>query len=438
MKTLMRMTSLLIALMVFTSQAQARENVVDIRSWTTTNGVPVFFVEREQIPMVDIAVLFDAGSRRDQSHPGIASLTASLMGQGSKKFDADQIANGFENVGAEFGASVGRDIVSFHLRTLTEHAAVTQSMNIFKSILTEPTFPQKQFDRLRKQTLTGLQLRQQNASAKAVDLFYQNLYPEGPYQFPVSGTTESISALKVNDVQDYYQRNFVTGSAKIVIVGDVSEIEARALANDITKGMIQGLGPIQVKAKLKEPAGMKIKEHFSGPQTAIVMGQLGIDREDPHYYVLTVGNAILGGLPFYSRLFSEVREKQGLSYHVASDFDPLKVKGPFSIILQTQNEKADQAIKVTQDTVKKFLLKGPSAAELDIAKKNIRGQFPLAFASNASILGQVSRLAFYDLPMSYFDEYRDNINNVTQLQIQQAFKKLLHQDNWLLVRVGNA
>lgn len=425
-------------LSVGSQMAIAAESVVNIQTWQTKNGIPVYFVEREELPMVDLAVIFDAGSRRDADKPGTASLTAHVLAQGAADMDADAIANGFESVGAEYDASVGKDYVSFNLRTLTENASLKSSLNIFKTVLTAPSFPGDQFKRLSNQTLMSLKMRKQSAQTQAFDLFFRNLYPNGPYQFPVEGTEEAVPQIALEDVKAFYQKYYVAAAAKIVLVGDIDTVEAKAIANDIASVLPTGKAPAAFKQALAVPEGKNVSETFPGPQTAIVLGQLGIDRKDPHYYALTVGNAILGGLPFNSRLFDIVREKQGLSYAVYSDLSPMQQKGPFAVVLQTQNAKADQAIKLTQDTIMQFLVNGPSESELKLAKQNIEGAFPLVFASNQGILSAVVSLAFYDMPLTYFDEYRDHINEVTQLQIQQAFRQLLTQDHWLLVRVGHA
>lgn len=412
--------------------------VVKIESWDTKNGIPVYFVKREEIPMLDVAIIFEAGSRYDGSYPGLAQLTAGLMNQGAGDYSADDIADGFERVGSEFSGNIGRDTASFHVRMLTDEDAVNQSFHYLHTLLTKPTFPMHQLQRLRKQSLQSLKLREQSASTKAVDLFYQNLYPNGPYRYPVSGTKGGLEMIKREDIQRFFANNYHTGHAKIIMVGDIETFEAKGLANNLSKDIPFGVSKKAKMLPLPMPESKKIKEMFPGPQTAIVIGQLGIERDDPHYYALQVGNSVLGSMPFSSRLFSEVREKEGLTYHVSSGFSPMKEKGPFSIMLQTKNESAEKAIEVTQNIVEKFLTNGPSLEELALAKKNINGSFPLAFASNASILQQVAALAVYDLPLTYFDEYRDNIDNVTQLQVQQAFRRTLKPDQWLLIQVGNA
>jgi zinc protease len=166
------------------------------------------------------------------------------------------------------------------------------------------------------------------------------------------------------------------------------------------------------------------------------MGMPVLKRGEKDYFPLYVGNYILGGGGFVSRLTEEVREKKGLVYSVYSYFMPLYVEGPFEIGLQTKKEQADEALRIVNSTIKKFIDEGPTEKELIAAKQNLVGGFPLRLDSNAKIVDYLSMIAFYKLPISYIDNYISEINKVTIDQIKMAFKSKIDPNKLTTIIVG--
>jgi len=187
--------------------------------------------------------------------------------------------------------------------------------------------------------------------------------------------------------------------------------------------------PIQAKTGRVVP--------FPSTQTTAYIGQVGIKRSSPDYFALKVGNSILGGGDFNSRLMKKVRVEKGLAYHASSAVISLKDKGPFIMMLQTRNNKASEAIQIAHQTLKDFVEKGPSEEELILAKQNIIGSFPQAIASNSAIMGNVSSIAFHGLPLDYLDTFRDKIKAVTRDDVRAAFQRMLQIDKLVTVTVGN-
>ena len=177
--------------------------------------------------------------------------------------------------------------------------------------------------------------------------------------------------------------------------------------------------------------------NFPSTQTHILFGSVGIKRSDPDYFALTLGNHILGDMPLTSLLFKNVRIDQGLAYSVSSDFIAMKNQGPFLINMQTRNEKANQALDVSRQTLTDFLKNGPTEEELTLAKQNLTGQFPINIASNSKKLATVAAIGFYNLPLDYLDTYVDNINKISRQDIMTAFNKHVNIDNLTIVTVGN-
>ncbi len=410
--------------------------VVAIDHWKLDNGTRVYLVSSHELPMVDIKVLFDAGSARDGQLYGLAALTNSMLDEGTAKLNTDQIAEQFDNVGAIFSGGVTKDSASISLRSLTKPELLTPALNNFATVLTQASFPEKSFQRLQKQTLQSIAAEAQDPGGLSTRTFYKDLYGDYPYGHQSIGNKTTVNKITVADLKNFYQQYYVGNNAIITIVGDVSRNKAQSIAQQIAGQLPQGQKPAKLP-KLKRNAKTN-SEHVNYPstQTYIRMGEVGISRDNPDYFPLQVGNYSLGGSMLTSRLFNEVRNKYGLSYNVASRFIAMKKPGPFIVNLQTNNAQATKAITVTKQVVKDYITNGPTKAEVDAAKKNMIGGFPLRLDSNSAIANNVAMIAFYNLPLNYLDTYRDNVANVNEKMIQKAFAKHLNPDKMITVTVG--
>ncbi len=408
----------------------------EIQHWTTDNNARVYYVPAPELPMVDISVVFDAGAARDGDMPGTAKMTAAMIDEGTETMTADDIASAFANVGAKFGASSERDMAVFSLRTLTEKQAFEQALDTYTKVLSAPAFPQDAFGRIQQTLLTGLQAENQSPQAIATRAFYENLYDQHPYSVMPAGNADTVKQLSTADLKAFYDRYYVSSNAVVVIVGAVDRKQAEQMTKRLTSGLATG----QPAEKLPEVTALKqaqqINKSFPSTQTTIVMGQTGISRDDPDYFPLYVGNHILGGSGLVSQLSDELREKRGLTYGVYSYFRPMHQKGPYQFALQTRNEKAQEALTVLQETLKKFITNGPTEAELTAAKQNITGGFALRVDSNSKIADYLAMIGFYDLPLDYLDNFNDKVNAVTLADIKQAFERRVNADTMLTVLVG--
>jgi len=168
----------------------------------------------------------------------------------------------------------------------------------------------------------------------------------------------------------------------------------------------------------------------------LLLAQLGIDRNDPDYPALLLGNNVLGGGGFGTRLMTEVREKRGLTYGVYSSFNPMEVRGPFQISLQTRAELSENTLKLVESILADYLKNGPTQKELDDAKREFAGSFPLSTASNSAIVGQLGAIGFYDLPLDYLEKLREQSQNLTTEQVKDAMSKHLSADKMVVVTAG--
>ncbi len=425
-------TWLLIIGLLAAVAAQAAPN---IETWHTSNGAKVLFVHSPALPMVDIEVRFDAGSARDGKAWGLAALTNALLDTGVSGMDENAIAEGFDSLGARFSADVGRDSASLSLRTLTRQPLFDRAVNLFARVLTRPTFPKEPFERVRQNTLTALKLSETRPGVVAGRQFWQALYGEHPYGHPVSGTLDSVPKLTLEQVRAFYQRYYVARNGQVSIVGDISRRQAERLAETLMKGLPAGerASPLPAPEPLQQ--AKRVEKPFASSQTYLYLGQLGVRRGDPDYYALFLGNHLLGGAGFASLLMEEVREKRGLVYGVSSYFVPMRVEGPWLISLSTKNASADEAERVARQTLEKFMA-GITDEQLAPIKDNLLGGWPLRFDSNAKLLGYISMIGFYDLPLDYLERFPKTIEKLTARDVLAAWRRHIHPDRLLTVRVG--
>ncbi len=410
--------------------------LLQIQQWKTQQGVKVYYVATPQLPIIDIMVLFNAGSARDGDKPGIAQLTNALLDEGAANFTANQISQQFDNVGAIYQGSVDRDMAAIGIRSLSDPKFLQPAIKTFIQVLTAPNFPLDAVERLKNQALIALQQELQLPDAIAKKTFVSMLYGNQPYGHSTSGTPESIAALQSKDIQQFYQQYYVANNAQIVMVGNLSTDEVHEIAQNIANGLQLGNAPAPLAPAKPATVAKQKAISFPAQQTTALLGQISISPQDPDYISLTVGNYVLGSDPLVSELSKQIRSLHGWAYHVNSLFAPLQAGGPFAIFLQTRNEEAQNAINMAREILSNFVQQGPTEEQLVAAKKNIIGSFPLGLDSNADILNQLSYMVFYHLPMDYLDTYRAKVDALSVAQVRDAYQKHLRPSDMIIVTVG--
>lgn len=408
---------------------------VKINHWQTSSGSDVYFVENHDLPIIDVAVNFPAGSARDtKATSGVAGVTRYVMTLGADGMNEEVITNKFADIGAILGGELDADRAAFKLRTLTSESA--KALQTFNQILHKPDFPQVVLDREKARIVSGLKEAETQPESISSKAFMKALYGAHPYSLDESGEIDTITAMKRDDLVAFYNTFYSAKSAVIALIGDMTEAQAHKIADEIAAGLPQGA----VVGKLPEvtfpSAANNQSINHPATQAHILLGYPGIKRGDVDYFPLYVGNYILGGGGFVSRLTEEVREKRGLVYSVYSYFMPMAELGPFQIGLQTKKEQAGDAMKVVNATVAKFIQNGVTELELKAAKDNLTGGFPMRIDSNAKILDYLSVIGFYKLPLTYLDDFNKEISKVSTKQIKDAFKRRVKPENFVSVTVG--
>ena len=424
----------LAALFLVSSGAAA----LDIHDWTTENGVRVLFVESHDLPMVDARLTFKAGSSRDGGLPGISRLVNALLVEGTGDFDAEQIAQTFESTGAQLGHSSLRDMAWVSLRTLSDPALRDKTVDLFARVAALPSFPADAIERDRTAMLLGLAERKKNISNVVEDTFFREVYDGHAYRIGSHGTEQSLKAITRDDLNSFHSSHYVGRNANLALVGDLTLDQARAYATALTRYLKPGQAADPVAGlDLSPAAGKTIKVQFDATQTHILLGMPTLSRHDQDYFALYVGNHILGGSGFSSRLMQEIREDRGLVYSVYSFFLPMESSGPFQMALQTSNDNAEEAMQLLSELLLKFIKEGPSEQELEHARNNITGGFPLKIDSNKKIVDYLALMGFYDMPLDYLDTFNDQILAVSLDDIRDAFKRRVKQDVMTRIIVGD-
>jgi zinc protease len=408
-----------------------------IEHWTLDNGTRVYFARTAELPMLQVRAVFDAASARDPKEKrGLAKLTNSLLLEGAGSMNVDDIAARFADLGAEVGANSARDMATVDLRTLTSPDLIEPAIELFATILATPTFPQSGLERERQQVLVALAHEAQSPGDVADNALMRLLYGGHPYANNPLGERSTLEAITRDDLMNHHRRYYVGRNLWLVLVGDLDLDKAKRISEKLAGQLDSGepAPALPVVSLLKAPRVEKIS--FPAGQSHIMTAQHGITREHPDYFPLVVGNHILGGSGLVSRLSNEVREKRGLSYSVYSYFSPMRVPGPFAMGLQTKNSSRDEALALMRTVLKEYVAKGPEESELEAAKKNITGGFPLRFDTNWKISEQLVSIAYYGLPLTYLEDYTARVSAVTTRQIQEAFSKHIKPQQTVTVIVG--
>ena len=415
-------------------QAPARR-ALDIQTWTTAEGAKVLFVAAPQLPMFDLRLTFAAGSSQDGNVPGLAMLTNAMLNEGVAGKDVGAIAEGFEGLGAHFGNGAYRDMAVVSLRSLSQRDLREPALALFTEVLGAPSFPADSLARIQNQLLAGFEYQKQNPGKLAGIALFDALYGSHPYAHSSDGNAQSIPAITLEQLRAFHAKAYTASNAVIAVVGDLSRSEAEAISAQVSAALPKG----PALAKAPQPAVPKAgRQHIEHPskQTHLLLAQLGIDRREPDYAALYIGNQILGGGGFGTRLMEEVREKRGLTYGIYSGFSAMQARGPFMINLQTRAELSEGALTLVQDILRDYLANGPTQKELDDAKRELAGSFPLSTASNADIVGQLGAMGFYDLPLTYLEDFMAQIQALSAEQVKTAMAKHLSPEAMLIVSAG--
>jgi zinc protease len=417
-------------------QASLVQSMPPVQRSVLPNGLVLLISREHSLPLLTMQLLIDAGARKDPSgQQGLAHLTAKGLLLGTSNRTVTTMNEELDFMGASLDVSTNRDFVTLGLRVLKKD--LYKGFDIFLDVLTQPTFPEEEIQREVQKTLAAIQSAEADPMEVAEKAFRKTLFLNSPYGHPVEGTRESLSQLKHEAIARFYRTHYHPNGAILTIVGDIT-------SDEVTEKLIPRLE--------KWPRGESPKELFTttfaqGTKTVeidreiaqanIILGNKGVSRQNPDYYVLTVMNYILGGGGFGSRLMDEIRVRRGLAYSIASFFDPGKFPGSFQVVLETKNVSAREAISLVLQQMERIQREMVSEQELITARNYLTGSFPLRLDTQAKMAGFITQVEYYGLGLDYPDKYALLISAITREEVLQVAKAYLHPDNYVVVIVAN-
>jgi len=432
--------SLMLAL---ASVAWTARAAIPIEHWVHGSGARVYLVASPTIPMLDVQIDVDGGSRRDPAaQAGLASATASMLSAGVRAqgdlpaLDENGLSEAWVDLGAQFGASASSDRFSLSLRTLTREDLLSDAVRLAARQMAAPAWPDAVWQRDRERLVASLREADTRPATHAGRAFARAVYRGHPYGQET--TAETLAAIGVADMQRFWRRHVVACRAQVSLVGAIDRATADRIVGELMSPLLaHGCEDLPAVSEV-QPLSQAVEERlpFDAAQAQVLVGQPGFRRDDLDFFPLLVGNHILGGGGFTSRLTNEVREQRGLSYSVYSYFAPGLHAGAFQLGLTTRPDQADLALSVAREVVAKFVSDGPTETELRAAKDNLVNGFGLRLDSNRKLLDNVANIAWNGLPLDYLEHWTDRVQAVTTNDIRRAFQRVLQPDRMATVVVG--
>ncbi|MBT8537630.1 insulinase family protein [Polynucleobacter paneuropaeus] len=415
-----------------------------IQQLDSYKGAKAYLVQTQSLPMLDIEISIDAGTRYDPaSKAGLAIMTAELLDNGirsaGRNLTEAQIADEIADLGADIKIGVSGERAMILVRCLSRPDIRDRAIQLARLILSSPTYDSVVVNREKQRISAGLLEAETKPDFVLDRRFRKAVY--GDYPLGNAVTVKSIAGLSASDLKQFHQQFYRSDRVIVSMVGDVNKSEAQEIMQTLVKDLPQTGSSIPPLPELARSPVQNLSEReitipFDSQQAHIAMGMTAIARNNPDYFPLIVGNYALGGGGFVSRLMNEVREKRGLAYSVFSYFAPGQETGIFQAGLQTKNDQASMALDVMTETISQFIAKGPTQSELDAAKANLINGFPLRIDNNRKLLDNVSSIAWNGLPLNTLDTWTEQVNAVTREQVESAFQKYLAMDRMKIVVLG--
>ncbi|HZF68338.1 MAG TPA: pitrilysin family protein [Gemmatirosa sp.] len=412
---------------------------------TLSNGLRVIVVEQHELPLMDAVLIVPVGGEGDVAgREGLATLTASLLDEGTTTRTALQIADQASFLGVSLGTGAGWDASQ-----VTLHAPVAQldsALALMADVATRPSFPEPDFERLKKERLTGLLQLRDRAPAIADRAFAQQVFGAAhPYGRALGGTEASTRALTRADVQRFYATHWRPQTATLLVVGDVraDDLVPRAeRAFAAWRGSAGAAGGEAARAGVAvaaPPAARATTVYLvdkpNAPQSSVRIGLVGVPRNTPDWFPLRVMNTILGG-SFTSRLNQNLRETRGYTYGASSGFDMRRAAGPFAARAEVTAAKTDSSLVEFMKELRAMADTVP-ADELAKAKRYLQLQLPGAFETTGDIAGQLAPLVVHGLPLDWYDQYVGRVEAVTQADVQRVARQYVDPSKFVIVVVGD-
>jgi len=404
------------------------------------NGMTVLVVENHALPIVAMRLIVPgAGAADDPAKKGgLAAFTADMLDEGAGGLDAIQIAEETERLGASIGVFAGVDDAELAAQTLTK--TLDPTLDLIAKILTQPAFEQKEFDRVRGDRMTALELRRDRPREVAQLVLSATLFGmTSAYGHPASGQRDEFKDLALADLQGFYKTHWNPSAMTLVVAGDV---DATALKTKLDAGLgawkqpgaKRPVRPVATPAKVTQR--LQLVDRPGAEQSDVRIGLVGPDRKDRRYYAFEVLTSTLGG-GFTSRLVQTLREKMGITYGAHAGMDWRLAPGPFVISTAIVTPATGQGIGKVLEILDDLASNELSAEELDKSKRNLILALPAEFGTNAATAGAFAELVLHGLPDDWYAHYADGVRKVTAKDVKAAAGGIVPAKKMVISIVGD-
>jgi zinc protease len=399
------------------------------------NGLEVLAARQAGVPLVSLELMLPAGGEHDpEGKAGLSTLTASVIDEGTRRRNAMEIAadverlGGYLTTGADWDEGyMGTGFLSRHLRS---------GIDLLAEVLGEPTFPENEIERLRKQRLGEILRRSQDPSNLADEKLHQVIFQGSAYAHPLVGTAATVPALDRDALLDFYRRFYTLRGAALIAVGDLDPEEILREAEAVFGAPAPAAPPApEVRPAPLDGISVHIIDRPGATQTELRLGHAGVSRRDPDYVPLILLNSLLGG-KFTSRINMNLRERHGYTYGASSRFVGRLQPGPFLVDAAVSTESAGAAAREVIFELQRIREELVEPDEIDETRSYILGVFPYTFQTISDFAKRLEILSVYGLPDDYYTTYQERLSAMSREELREAARRHLHPDRIAVVAVG--
>jgi zinc protease len=402
-----------------------------------SNGLTVLYSERPGLPLVAANLVLHAGSGINPvDRPGLASMTARMLQQGTTTRSALQIADRAADLGATLNSGAGTDTTGISTRSLSRN--FPDALELLADVALHPSFPQAEIERVRSERLTWIAQEKDEPSALATRVLTGALYgPRHTYGYPDIGTTESIKTISREDLVHFWQQNYFPDDAALVVTGNIKLAALKPLLEKQFSAWKPGRpAPAAVGSPETTDAKLILVDRPGAPQTTLVCFSMGLPRSTSDYAPVEVMNTDLGGL-FSSRINMNLREAHGYTYGAGSFFNYHRAPGPFIVFSDVRTDVTAPATTEIFNELRRMRETQMTPAELLLSKDSIARSLPGRFERGTEAAGTFAELFTYELPLDYFSTLPERINAVTVEQAQAMAQKYIQPEKTIVLVVGD-
>lgn len=407
-----------------------------IERFTLSNSMDVFFVKKDELPIVRFNLITDAGGKYDDfDKKGLANLFSRVLDEGAGKYNALELSDEFDSIGTNFNINCFTDNIHITLQTLTEN--IDRSLELLATVITEPHLDDKSFDREKRKVTTALR-QLKDSPEEIADIAFDRLVfgSNNPYAFPVMGYPEGLDKISVSDISLFYKEKMSPGNSTLIVVGNITvEKLKEKLENHLARWVIKKKVPDLSFPENSAERKIYLVHKEGAVQSEIRIGHSADKRSAADFFSKHLMNIILGG-QFSSRINLNLREDKGYTYGAHSRFNYLRESAQFLVSTSVGSENTANSIT---EIIKELegIKKGITGSELAFAKSSVTLRFPGNFETYGQIASNLVSLVFHSLPADYFDTYLESINNLTAEQVTSAAIDNIHTDRLSILIVGD-